>query len=169
MLEIAANVKLPDNGATWTALREGDFSEVPALTQDANLIARDATGLPVGGPQAVDNNLAAASTTKRHGYKFRRNSRHAGDIFGLGKKNELHEPPEFMKNPSHSNSLDVVVKSMLAAEPMCRPTISDILSLEALHWVSSRQRASATVFEGNWGPADEILEPQCLDTEMTDV
>ncbi|KXJ90788.1 hypothetical protein Micbo1qcDRAFT_183721 [Microdochium bolleyi] len=159
MLEIAANVKLPDNGATWTALREGDFSEVPALTQDASAIARDATGMPV----------EESESNKRHGYNFRRNPRHTGDIFGLGKKSELQEPPEFMSNPSHCNSLDTVVKSMLAAEPRCRPTVSDILGLEALHWVSSRQRASATVFEGNWGPADEILEPQCPDTEMTDV
>lgn len=160
MLEIAANVKLPDNGATWTALREGDFSEVPTLTQDASAIARDATGLPVD---------EAGASNKRHGYKIRRNSRHASDIFGLVKKNELQEPPAFMTDPAHSNSLDVVVKSMLAAEPSRRPQVSDILGLDALCWINSRQRASATVFEGNWGPADEILEPQSFDTEMTDV
>ena len=38
MLEIAANVKLPENGTTWAGLREGDFSEVPVLTQDAGAI-----------------------------------------------------------------------------------------------------------------------------------
>ncbi|KAH7025900.1 uncharacterized protein B0I36DRAFT_150646 [Microdochium trichocladiopsis] len=171
MLEIAANVKLPDNGATWTALREGDFSEVPTLTQDASAIVRDATGMPVDELE-TNNSLATGEprpSIKRHGYNFRRNSRHTGDIFGLAKKNELQEPPAFMKDPTHSNSLDVVVKSMLAAEPMCRPGISDILGLDAFRWIASRQRASATVFEGNWGPADEIVEPQCLDTEMTDV
>ena len=58
---------------------------------------------------------------------------------------------------------------MLASEPMNRPTVSDLLGLEAIHWITSRQRAAATVFEGNWGPADEVLEPQSFDTEMTDV
>ncbi|KAI0009908.1 hypothetical protein F4779DRAFT_334503 [Xylariaceae sp. FL0662B] len=171
LLEIAANVKLPENGATWTALREGDFSEVPTLTQDATAILRDATGLPVDdsdrtvGPLGDDN----ASKNIRHTYNLRNTSRQSGDIFGLGRKNELQHPPGFMKDPSHPSSLDTVVKCMLAPEPVHRPVISQLLELEALGWVASRQRAGATVFEGNWGPGDELTEPISLDTEMTDV
>lgn len=172
MLEIAANVKLPDNGATWTALRTGDFSEVPVLTQDTEVVVRDATGMPV---EDTERSMGAASedgssmrASRRH-YTFRGVRRHSGDIFGLSRKNELLQPPEFMKDAEDPDSLDNIVKWMLTAEPMCRPTIAKLLELDPLHWVSSRHRAGATVFEGNWGPADEPLEPISLDTEMMDV
>jgi mitosis inhibitor protein kinase SWE1 len=35
-----------------------------------------------------------------------------------------------------------------------------------VQWAESRRRAGATVFEGNWGPADEVLAE---DAEMIDV
>jgi mitosis inhibitor protein kinase SWE1 len=173
MLEIAANVKLPENGATWTALREGDFGEVPVLTQDASAILRDATGIPMddsernGGTGETDN---GATKPFRRAYALRGSSRPSGgDIFGLGRKNELLQPPQFMSDAQHPNSLDVVVKWMLTAETVLRPNIEQLLQLDALRWVQSRHRAGATVFEGNWGPSDEQLEPMSLDTEMTDV
>ena len=171
MLEIAANVKLPENGATWTALREGDFTEVPTLTQDATAISRDATGMPIEDADRSANIFGGESTPKhlRRTHKLIGLNRHSNDIFGLGRKNELQDPPEFMKDPSHQSSLDTVVRSMLAAEPMCRPTIHELMELESLAWVATRQRAGATVFEGNWGPADEVVDPCSVDTEMTDV
>ncbi|RYP55267.1 hypothetical protein DL768_000022 [Monosporascus sp. mg162] len=171
MLEIAANVKLPENGATWTALREGDFSEVPTLTRDATTVLRDATGMPVDETDRSVNIFGGDSATKnaRRAYNLRGATRHSGDIFGLARKNELQDPPDFMNDSSHRSSLDTVVRWMLAAEPMCRPTVSQLLQLESLVWTATRQRAGATVFEGNWGPADEVLEPDSVDTEMTDV
>jgi mitosis inhibitor protein kinase SWE1 len=170
MLEIAANVKLPDNGATWSALREDDFSEVPVLTPNATSVLRDATGMPVDETEhsiGVLGDHSGARTTRRT-YNFRSN-RQSGDIFGLSRKNELQQPPAFMRNSNHTSSLDAVVKWMLASEPMHRPTVAQLLELESLTWVASRQRAGATVFEGSWGPADEPTEPISLDTEMTDV
>ncbi|KAI2469462.1 hypothetical protein F4781DRAFT_216823 [Annulohypoxylon bovei var. microspora] len=171
MLEIAANVKLPENGATWTALREGDFSEVPTLTQDvdATPIARDANGMPLDDGDRNANLFGDghAANRPRRTYNFR--SRQSADIFGLGRKNELQHPPDFMKDPYHANSLDIVVKSMLAPDPIYRPSIFFLLRLPAVNWVANRQRAAATVFEGNWGPADEVPSLISLDTEMTDV
>ncbi|KAI1868959.1 hypothetical protein JX265_006938 [Neoarthrinium moseri] len=171
MLEIAANVKLPDNGATWTALRTGDFSEVPALTPDANAVLRDATGMPI---EVTDRSVGVMSedgTLSRQPRRANifRGRRQSGDIFGLARKHELLEPPTFMREATDPSSLDNVVKCMLTAEPICRPSITKVLELDSLHWVASRQRAGATVFEGNWGPADEEYEPVSLDTEMTDV
>jgi mitosis inhibitor protein kinase SWE1 len=172
MLEIAANVKLPDNGATWTALRTGDFSEVPALTQDTEAVVRDATGMPIEDTERSIGNVAEDSSSirasRRH-YTFRGARRQSGDIFGLARKNELLQPPDFMKDAMDPDSLDNIVKWMLTAEPMHRPTVARLLELDPLHWVSSRHRAGATVFEGNWGPADEPPEPLSLDTEMMDV
>ncbi|KAI0134271.1 hypothetical protein BJ170DRAFT_591251 [Xylariales sp. AK1849] len=172
MLEIAANVKLPDNGATWTALRKGDFGEVPTLTQDANIVLRDATGIPVEETErsmGVMSDDGHSTKQSRRSYTFRGGIRQSGDIFGLAKKSELLLPPDFMRDAANTNSLDNVVKWMLTAEPMYRPTVSQLLELHALHWVATRHRAGATVFEGNWGPSDESTEPILLDTEMTDV
>ncbi|KAI5861232.1 kinase-like protein [Durotheca rogersii] len=171
MLEIAANVKLPENGTTWTSLREGDFSEVPVLTQDAAAIVRDATGMPVDDADRSASLFGGTGAAKnaRRGYHFRNVGRQSGDIFGLGRKNELQQPPDFMSDPDHHSSLDTVVKAMLAPEPNQRPVISQLIESEALEWVACRRRAAATVFEGNWGPADELAGPISLDTEMTDV
>ncbi|XXH03907.1 OPT super [Hypoxylon texense] len=166
IMEIAANVKLPENGATWSALREGDFSEVPTLTQDSTSIVRDANGMPLDDSDRGANVFGERPPSR---YKFQRAARQSGDIFGLGRKSELQEPPDFMKDPTHPYSLDAVVKWMLSSEPECRPTVYQILGLEVLTWVSDRRRAAATVFEGNWGPADEVMQPISLDVQMTDV
>ncbi|KAI1113937.1 hypothetical protein F5Y14DRAFT_197711 [Nemania sp. NC0429] len=177
MLEIAANVKLPQNGATWTALREDDFSEVPVLTQVGDAVQRDAEGLPLDETErslaTLDNDLNPTRTGRRN-YIIRSGVRQSGDIFGLHRtgscrKTELQQPPLFMSDPNHGSSLDMVVRRMLAAVPMLRFTALELLQLEALTWVSHRRRAGATVFEGNWGPGDEVVEPLSFDTEMTDV
>ncbi|KAK8040662.1 Protein kinase [Apiospora marii] len=181
MLEIAANVKLPDNGATWTALRKDDFSEVPVLTQDANSVVRDATGMPIDETdRSVSSSDESASMKPiRRSYTFRNAGRYSGNLFGAVKKAELLDPPDFMKDPDNSNSLDNVVKWLLTSDPATRPSVSQLLELRSLHWVAARQRAGATVYEGNWGPSDESLEPRTPltldtspdtpDTEMTDV
>ncbi|RWA09836.1 hypothetical protein EKO27_g5259 [Xylaria grammica] len=179
MLEIAANVKLPENGATWTALREDDFSEIPVLTQVGNAVQRDAEGMPLDDTErslnVLDNDGNTAKSNSRN-YIVRSGGRQSGDIFGLhrtnsgsSRKTELQQPPLFMSDPNHPSSLDTVVRRMLAAAPMLRFTALDLLQLEVLTWVGHRRRAGATVFEGNWGPGDEVVEPLSLDTEMTDV
>ncbi|KAI0974000.1 hypothetical protein F4678DRAFT_394338 [Xylaria arbuscula] len=179
MLEIAANVKLPENGATWTALREDDFSEVPILTQVGSTVQRDAEGMPLDDTERnlnVSDNDANTAKSSRRSYVLRSGVRQSGDIFGLNRagpgssrKTELQQPPVFMSDPNHCSSLDTVVRQMLAAVPVLRFTALDLLQLEALTWVGHRRRAGATVFEGNWGPGDEVVEPLSLDTEMTDV
>ncbi|KAI0811940.1 hypothetical protein GGR55DRAFT_603250 [Xylaria sp. FL0064] len=179
MLEIAANVRLPENGATWTALREDDFSEIPVLTQVGGTVQRDAEGMPLDDTErslnVMDNDGSTAKSNRRS-YILRSGPRQSGDIFGLhrtgsgsSRKTELQQPPLFMSDPDHCSSLDTVVRRMLAAVPMLRFTTRDLLQLEAVMWVGHRRRAGATVFEGNWGPGDEVVEPLSLDTEMTDV
>ncbi|KAK7973966.1 hypothetical protein PG989_015814 [Apiospora arundinis] len=162
MLEIAANVKLPDNGATWTALRKDDFSEVPVLTQDANSVVRDATGMPIDETDRSVSSSDEGTSVKpiRRSYTFRNAGRYSGNLFGSAKKSELLDPPDFMKDADSSNSLDNVVKWLLTSDPASRPSVSQLLELRSLHWVAARQRAGATVYEGNWGPSDESLEPR---------
>lgn len=156
-LEAAANVVLPDNGPTWIALRSGDLSEVPSLTWNASSnVERDVAGNP----------------TESHSYEFQRSqSRDAAGLFGSFKRSELQQPPDFMIDALNSSSLDSIVRWMTTQEPSERPTVEQVLDLEGLRWVSERRNAPATVYEGNWGPAE--LFPISIaidsDTEMTDV
>lgn len=159
ILEAAANVILPDNGPTWVALRSGDLSEVPSLTWTPSLeIQRDASGNP---------------TQSAYSFEFGEEKTHdAGNLFGSFKRSELRQPPDFMVNAFHSSSLDSIVRWMTAQEPEDRPLAQQVLELEGLQWIAEHRAAPATVYEGNWGPAD--MFPVAIaggdsDTEMTDV
>lgn len=182
MFEIAANVQLPDNGPNWQRLRSGDISDVSSLTWSAeSSLQRDATGIPMddsdismdttfGSDDEMEPGFGSPtlSTRKRNcgGGSSRSLSHDAGNLFGSSRRGELHRAPEFMTNPYHECSMDKLVKWMISPEPQDRPQISQVLEAESLRWVASRRRAGATVYEGNWGPADELLGD---DAEMLDV
>jgi len=63
-------------------------------------------------------------------------------------------------------ALDNIVRWMISPNPADRPIANQLLQTVGVQWAESRRRAGATVFEGNWGPADEILAE---DAEMIDV
>lgn len=152
ILETAANVVLPENGESWIRLRSGDLSEVPSLTWTPS----------------SEVHPGAASL---HSGEFNNRRTHdAGNLFGSFKRSELQQPPEFMTNSDHQSSLDGIVRLMTAKEPSDRASITQILELEGLRWVSERRGAPATVFEGPWGPV-HVMTVASLDedTEMMDV
>jgi mitosis inhibitor protein kinase SWE1 len=180
MLEIAGNVQLPDNGPTWQRLRSGDMSDVPSLTSDTgSSILRDATGLPIDDS---DTSMESAMSDdeiecdfgsptllgrKRHSIPSTRSLSHnAANLFGSMRRGELHEAPAFMQDMHHEHALDRIVRWMISPNPDDRPEIGQVLDCEGIMWVDARRRAGATVFEGNWGPADEVLAD---DAEMLDV
>ncbi|KIV95590.1 hypothetical protein, variant [Exophiala mesophila] len=171
MLETAGNVELPDNGVSWQKLRNGDMSDVPSLTwsSDASDILRDASGNPVSPDSSYQIQQVSSSceTTKTHAYS---NEYMTGEEFGKDIHNprsgELLHPPAFMVDPSHNQALDRVVRWMISPDPEDRPLASMLLETEGVRWAESRRRAGATIFEGNWGPADEVLAE---DAEMIDV
>lgn len=180
MLEIAGNVQLPDNGPTWQRLRSGDMSDVPSLTfSNGSAILRDATGIPI---QDSDNSMGFSSSDDEIEADFgsptmtsrKRNcdtsskslSHDAGNLFGSGRRGELHQPPGFMTDMYHDHALDRLVRCMILPNPKDRPTVHQVLESQGVQWVASRRRAGATVFEGNWGPADDVLVD---DAEMMDV
>lgn len=181
MLEIAGNVQLPDNGPTWQRLRSGDISDVSSLTWSSeSALQRDATGIPLDDSDISMDTLDSGdemqpgfgsptlSTRKRNcgGGSTRSQSHDASNLFGSQRRGELHRGPPFMTNMYHDVSMDKLVKWMISPEPQDRPQISELLNAESLRWVASRRRAAATVYEGNWGPADELLGD---DAEMLDV
>ncbi|KAJ9615200.1 mitosis inhibitor protein kinase swe1 [Cladophialophora chaetospira] len=171
ILETAGNVELPDNGVVWQRLRNGDMSDVPSLTWSSGTsgVLRDASGNPISRENSFED--------RQDGYP--------GDIEVIDsddhdimadqgpekstpcvRSGELLDPPQFMIDPSHGQALDRVVRWMISPDPMDRPLVGDVLQTEGVLWAETRRRAGAIVFEGNWGPADEILAE---DAEMIDV
>ncbi|TVY30552.1 Mitosis inhibitor protein kinase [Lachnellula hyalina] len=180
MLEIAANVQLPDNGPTWQRLRSGDMSDIPSLTfsNDSSML-RDAEGIPIqesdismdlfGSDDELETDFGSPTLTSRKrniGGSSRSLSHDPGNLFGSGRRGELHQAPPFMRDMYHVHALDRLVRWMISPTPENRPTIHQALESDGIQWVESRRRAGATVFEGNWGPADDILAD---DAEMMDV
>ena len=173
MLEIAANVRLPDNGASWQRLRSGDMSDVPSLTSSSDItdVSRDA----LGDPRANSHSFEGSNILSQHSQAF------TGFDFGFDQKSsvasnlaparnlkvgEVGAPPAFMLDSDHSSALDKIVRWMISPEPQDRPTADQILVTEGVRWVEVRRRSGATIFEGTLGPADDLLHN---DVEMIDV
>ncbi|KAI9048665.1 hypothetical protein LZ554_007496 [Drepanopeziza brunnea f. sp. 'monogermtubi'] len=182
ILEIAGNVQLPDNGPTWARLRSGDMSDAPSLTwsTDSNL-PRDATGTPledsdmISEPYMSDDEIETGFGSPIMGSRSKRGfgkhssrsmSHDPGNLFGSIRGGELHSAPLFMRDQHHEHALDKLVRWMISPIPADRPVINELLNHGGLTWVAQRRRAGATVFEGNWGPADAVLAD---DAEMIDV
>lgn len=171
MLETAGNVELPDNGVSWQKLRNGDMSDVPSLTWSSGTsgILRDASGNPISREASFDTNDDACQ------YDFDVVNGHDNDsmvtqhhhkAFYHPRSGELVDPPRFMVDPSDDQALERIVRWMISPDPTDRPLASEVLDTEGVRWAETRRRAGATVFEGNWGPADEVLAE---DAEMIDV
>ncbi|KAF7925901.1 hypothetical protein EAE99_005936 [Botrytis elliptica] len=175
IFEIATNVYLPDNGVSWQRLRSGDMSEAPSLTwSEASSMPRDANGIPIvpsddsmtsDDDLEVDFGSPIAASRKRFTSSSKSFAHDPSNLFGSSRRGELEEAPEFMRDPNHECTLDKLVRWMISPRPQDRPLIHEVLESPGLQWVSNRRRAGATVFEGNWGPADEVLD----DAEMMDV
>lgn len=164
MLEIAGNVELPDNGASWQKLRNGDMSDVPSLTFSSEAsILRDATGNPMDDEDDLDNDNAQVIHADEYDIVPPSQAAKASQ---MARRGELLMPPAFMTNASDEEALDNLVRWMISPDPDNRPRIDRVLQAAGVQWAESRRRAGATIFEGNWGPADEVLAE---DAEMIDV
>ncbi|OAG34532.1 hypothetical protein AYO21_11314 [Fonsecaea monophora] len=171
MLETAGNVELPDNGVSWQKLRNGDMSDVPSLTWSSGTsgILRDSSGNPI----SRESSFQFLPDSDQHDVEVM-----DGDDFEptvarphpkpsrFERSGELVDPPQFMVDPSHEQALDRIVRWMISPDPSDRPIADELLNTEGVRWAETRRRAGATVFEGNWGPADEVLAE---DAEMIDV
>ncbi|KAL8690858.1 MAG: hypothetical protein Q9218_003789 [Villophora microphyllina] len=170
MLEIAGNVMLPDNGASWQRLRAGDMSDVPSLTSSSEIsnILRDSSGKPITPETSVDDFYGSDATANDFGSpnNLRRKQQPLSNQPRTLRNGELLTPPDFMVDASHPQALDNLVRWMISPAPGDRPVADQILSTTGVQWVEARRRSGATIFEGNWGPADDVLAD---DQEMIDV
>ena len=157
MLEIAGNIVLPDNGLHWQRLRSGDLSDVPSLTWSSeNSLPRYESGEPM-----IDDN----EETIRFDDDMDMGNQPTG---GTHRRRELAQPPNFMIDPNDSEALDKVVEWMICPSPEQRPVINELLNCGGVQWVEQRRRAGATIYEGNWGPADDVLNAG-HDIDMVDI
>ena len=169
IFEIAGNVELPDNGLSWQKLRNGDMSDVPSLTWSSEPgILRDISGAPVSEEPSFEELCASDLGEDDFGMDHFLGSCKPSERkpVPLARTGELLDPPEFMVDANHEQALDKIVRWMISPDPLDRPTADEILETYAVQFIAHRRRAGATVYEGNWGPADEILAE---DAEMIDV
>lgn len=172
MLEIAGNVMLPDNGASWQRLRTGDMSDVPSLTwsSETSSILRDSSGKPLSQDDSVEDFYGSDSGRDDFDppkiLRGRRDRDVQNGSFRIHRSGELAHPPAFMIDSNNSEALDNIVRWMISPETTNRPVVDQLLGTVGVQWAESRRRAGATIFEGNWGPADEVLAD---DAEMIDV
>jgi mitosis inhibitor protein kinase SWE1 len=163
MLETAGNVELPDNGVSWQKLRNGDMSDVPSLTWNSadSSIARDASGNPISYNEVAEVDVDIMDSDHEHG-----STQHGKSPTLLARNGELIVPPPFMVDATNEDALDQIVRWMISPDPSDRPLATDIVIAEGVRFVQARRRAGATIYEGNWGPADSVLAE---DAEMLDV
>ncbi|KAI4671838.1 uncharacterized protein J4E78_000335 [Alternaria triticimaculans] len=154
LAEIAGNCVIPENGDYWQKLRSGEFENVlPSLTwsADSSTLSRDSHGDPVSEParpsmdgflmsDAAEDSMASITVKP-----------------ASNPEEELARAPSFMVQRNDPNSMDHVVYAMLNRDPDMRPTAEQVLQCYGCRWVESRRRAGATIYEGNFGPSDEVL------------
>lgn len=183
MLEIAGNIILPDNGTSWQRLRTGDLSDLPGLTfSSENSLERDRSGDPIHFTRsqelvlgAFDDNdrlFSGSGDTVREEPELGSSMSQLNDVQRsvteeraaaaaklTSRLTNRMEPPNFMVDPSDPEALDGIVQWMISPQPADRPVIARALASGGVLWVARRRRAGATVYEGNWGPADDVLQP----------
>lgn len=161
IFEIAGNVELPDNGVSWQKLRNGDMSDVPSLTwsRETSIVHRDASGNPLSSGLSFDQLCGSDGDEVPQPNENQ-------EFSGMVRSGELEKRPSFMLDANNDHALDKLVRWMISPNPSDRPKVDDVLGSYGVQWAERRRRAGATIYEGNWGPADEVLAE---DAEMIDV
>lgn len=179
MFEIAGNCIPPDNGVSWQKLRSGDWEGLPSLTSgSSNSFPVDSQDSLTFSGDNLDNNGPYDAQDEME--LFDRDmdslpwSQTVTPSIQKTPPEDGVQPPSFMLDPAHEQALDRVVRWMMLPEPSERPTVDQILQVGGVVWVNARRRSGATVYEGQWGPSNHVLnhvpaatKPE--DEEMLDV
>jgi mitosis inhibitor protein kinase SWE1 len=136
MLEIAANIVLPDNGVHWQKLRSGD------LTEAGRLSSGDLSGCDVD--DCLTSPIVPPETTTLE-----------QSTEGILMSHVPAWAPRFMID--NSGALDRIVKWMLFPDPKNRPTPDQILHTEEAQWVETHRKAGAVIYEGDYGPEPNTM------------
>lgn len=163
--EMAGNILLPENGTSWQRLRTGDFSELPSLTWSSeSSLNRDSTGEPLSDSEDVNCSTETICNSEcddelKHLKIPPKVHQHPGG---------LETPPNFMVDDQDPDSLHQIALWMIDPNPAVRPTIDHVYRCYGCQWVEGRSRAGATIYEGNWGPLDDVLNHHVQDADIMD-
>ncbi|CDF88851.1 ZYBA0S03-03378g1_1 [Zygosaccharomyces bailii CLIB 213] len=137
IVEIAANVVLPDNGNAWHKLRSGDLSDAGKLSStdihSESLFSNSSK---------VDTNITSIS-----------------DYENGGKSSGLRSniPPWVPKFLIDGESLERMVKWMIDPSYRRRPSADDILHTEECIYVEMTRKAGAIIQEDDYGPKPDFF------------
>ncbi|KAG7823729.1 hypothetical protein KL909_003126 [Ogataea angusta] len=162
MVEIAANIVLPDNGTSWQKLRSGDLTDAGKLSSSD---LTDLEGSIFSSANTYSSNLT--NTTVTTGI--------SASPTELSKANHLRRLGVPSWAPSWfcdgSSALDKLVTWMIDPNPTNRPTAEEILRSYECTVVESRRKSGATIYEGDFGPQpdheDLLLEKEVMTSPST--
>lgn len=127
LVEILANIILPDNGVSWQKLRSGD------LTDAGKLSSTDLASYTCSNP----SNPSSYSSYS--------------DPLDKSKMKEIPSwAPIFLTNGK--GTLDSLVHWMINPNPNSRPSLDLILSSLECQFVESRRKCGSVIYEGEFGP-----------------
>jgi mitosis inhibitor protein kinase SWE1 len=152
MVEIGGNVVLPDNGESWAKLRSNDLSDISSLNFSVRSLQTN----------SASGNMDHSSQTSLDDDEGAQREICASRSF-------VDQPvhiPCYFTDDAHPESLFQIAKRLIHSEPSQRLTVNEICNLSGVQWVQNRRRAGATIYEGTWGPSDEVLG-HGMDVEMT--
>lgn len=180
ILEIAANIILPDNGTPWRKLRSGDLSDAGKLSSDnisdfllhqnfSSLSSYNSGGMSstsslsnqfgnAGGSHSAGGlapNTTITCSTSALGAGLRLALANNQNARGRDLKEFIPSwAPDFLVGGS-INNLDALVSKMLKPNPFDRPTAKMILEFNECVIIENRRKAGATIFEGEFGPSHD--------------
>ncbi|CAR27237.1 ZYRO0C12078p [Zygosaccharomyces rouxii] len=142
IVEIAANVVLPDNGNAWHKLRSGDLSDAGRLSSTdihSESLFSDSS--------KVDTNITSISdyqhNTGKHGNALR--------------SNRSIIPAWVPKFLIDGESLERMVKWMIDPNHTRRPSADDVLHTEECIYVEMTRKAGAIIQEDDYGPKPDFF------------
>lgn len=166
IVEIAANVVLPDNGNAWHKLRSGDLSDAGRLSSTdihSESLFSDTTKVDTNDlfdfeRENVSANPAPVINTHDNGSN---NNNTAGSIVTTKNRLVMHKSsnipawvPKFLID---GESLERIVRWMIEPNYERRPTANQILQTEECLYVEMTRNAGAIIQEDDFGPKPKFF------------
>ncbi|SCU96979.1 LADA_0H03796g1_1 [Lachancea dasiensis] len=141
IVEIAANVMLPDNGNAWHKLRSGDLSDAGKLSSS-----------DIHSASLFSANNTTTDITSSHSASYKIPNRMDFLVDNCGKIPAW--VPKFLID---GVSLERMVRRMIEPDYKKRPTALEILHSEECEYVERTRKANAIIQEDDFGPKPEIF------------
>ncbi|KAK6463037.1 hypothetical protein DFJ63DRAFT_312361 [Scheffersomyces coipomensis] len=162
ILEIAANIILPENGTPWRKLRSGDLSDAGKLSSDnLSIFLQNQNNYSSTTTTSYKSILSMGTTANKNTSNNSNNNNNNNNNTGGSTRyvpsiEELIPlgAPKFLVDGDSMN-LDKLVNKMLKPNPFDRPNAKTILEMEECLLIENRRKAGATIFEGEFGPNDD--------------